>query len=261
MKLRTIFGSRPEAIKMARLAFSLTDDSCFGSQVCVTSQHREMLDQVLDLFRLRDNFDLNLMKPGHTLAAITSRILTGVESVIRKFRPDIVLVYSDTSTTLAASLAAYYQKIPLGHDESGVTVSNLYSLWQDGSNRKLTVAQATLLLAPTESSDQNLLIEDVPGHSILEIDNTVVDALLAVAQRIDNNADQDPEKEERSCRDATNNTISEMLTNDSANVTMSLTRTPMVTAKHVAGSSRRFLPHHRTPRHEHPRIKGRFQYE
>jgi UDP-N-acetylglucosamine 2-epimerase (non-hydrolysing) len=186
MKVLTIFGTRPEAIKMAPLALRLADDTRFESRVCVTAQHREMLDQVLNLFRLRPDYDLDIMKPAQTLSEITSRILTGVESVIKDFRPDIVLVHGDTSTTLAASLAAFYQQVPVGHVEAGLRTGNLYSPWPEEGNRKLTTALTALHFAPTESSRQNLLNEGVPDHSITVTGNTVVDALLAVAQRIDN---------------------------------------------------------------------------
>jgi UDP-N-acetylglucosamine 2-epimerase (non-hydrolysing) len=186
MKVLTIFGTRPEAIKMAPLALSLARDPRFESRVCVTAQHREMLDQVLNLFQLRPDYDLDVMKPGQTLSELTGRILTGVESVIQDFRPDIVLVHGDTSTTLSASLAAYYQQVPVGHVEAGLRTGNLYSPWPEEGNRKLTGALAALHFAPTESSRQNLLKEGVHDRSITVTGNTVVDALLEVAHRIDN---------------------------------------------------------------------------
>ncbi|GGY80220.1 non-hydrolyzing UDP-N-acetylglucosamine 2-epimerase [Marinobacter zhanjiangensis] len=185
MKVLTIFGTRPEAIKMAPLALRLAGDSRFEARVCVTAQHREMLDQVLNLFQLRPDYDLDIMKPGQTLSELTGRILTGIESVIRDFRPDIILVHGDTSTTLSASLAAYYQQVPVGHVEAGLRTGNLYSPWPEEGNRKLTGALAALHFAPTESSRQNLLKEGIPAPSITVTGNTVVDALLAVVQQFD----------------------------------------------------------------------------
>ncbi|WP_144821937.1 non-hydrolyzing UDP-N-acetylglucosamine 2-epimerase [Marinobacter piscensis] len=197
MKVLTIFGTRPEAIKMAPLAVLLANDSRFESRVCVTAQHREMLDQVLSLFQLCPDYDLDIMTPGQTLSEITSRILTGIESVIQDFRPDIVLVHGDTSTTLAASLASYYQQVPVGHVEAGLRTGNLYSPWPEEGNRKLTTAVTALHFAPTKSSRQNLLDEGIPGESITVTGNTVVDALLAVAQQLDKNEGLRLEQAER----------------------------------------------------------------
>lgn len=182
---------------MAPLAVRLAEDKRFESRVCVTAQHREMLDQVLNLFRLRPDYDLDIMTPGQSLSEITSRILIGIEKVIQDFRPDIVLVHGDTSTTLSASLAAYYQQVPVGHVEAGLRTGNLYSPWPEEGNRKLTTALTALHFAPTPSSRQNLLDEGVRSHSITVTGNTVIDALLAVAQQLDNDENLCREQAER----------------------------------------------------------------
>src|SRR5690554_3327881 len=184
MKVLTVFGTRPEAIKMAPLALRLAEDPRFESRVCVTAQHRQMLDQVLDLFKLMPDYDLDLMKPGQSLSELTGRILTGIEGVLQSFRPDMVLVHGDTSTTLATSLAAYYQQIPVGHVEAGLRTGNLYSPWPEEANRKLTGALARLHFAPTETARQNLIREGVNDAHIRVTGNTVVDALLEVRRRI-----------------------------------------------------------------------------
>jgi len=184
MRVLTIFGTRPEAIKMAPLALLLAEDSRFESKVCVTAQHRQMLDQVLDLFRLTPDYDLDLMTPGQSLSELTGRILTGVEEVLQSFRPDIVLVHGDTSTTMAASLAAYYQQIPVGHVEAGLRTGNLYSPWPEEANRRLTGVLTRLHFAPTETAHQNLIHDGVNHTHIHVTGNTVVDALLEVRRRI-----------------------------------------------------------------------------
>lgn len=184
MRVLTVFGTRPEAIKMAPLALRLAEDPRFESRVCVTAQHRQMLDQVLDLFRLVPDYDLDLMKPGQSLPELTGRILTGIEGVLQSFRPDIVLVHGDTSTTFATSLAAYYQQVPVGHVEAGLRTGNLYSPWPEEANRKLTGALARLHFAPTETARQNLLREGVSTDHIHVTGNTVIDALLDVRSKI-----------------------------------------------------------------------------
>lgn len=184
MKTLCVFGTRPEAIKMAPLALALEADPCFDARVCVTGQHREMLDQVLDLFAIEPDYDLNIMKPGQELTDVTSSILTGMREVFRQFKPDIVLVHGDTATTLATSLAAYYQQIPVAHVEAGLRTGNLYSPWPEEGNRKLTGALAHIHFAPTEQSKANLLREGVAEQSILVTGNTVIDALLEVAERL-----------------------------------------------------------------------------
>ena len=189
MKTLCIFGTRPEAIKMAPLALALAANNRFEAKVCVTGQHREMLDQVLALFDLQPDFDLNIMRPGQDLTDVTTAILQGLKAVFAEFKPDIVLVHGDTATTFAASLAAYYQQIPVAHVEAGLRTGNLYSPWPEEANRKLTGALANLHFAPTETSKANLLAEGVNPANIVVTGNTVIDALLAVVKRLD----QDPQ--------------------------------------------------------------------
>lgn len=185
LKTLCVFGTRPEAIKMAPLALQLAADERFDAKVCVTGQHREMLDQVLSLFDLKPDYDLNIMKPGQDLTDVTAGILTGLKPVLAEFKPDIVLVHGDTATTFAASLAAYYQQIPVGHVEAGLRTGNIYSPWPEEGNRKLTGALATLHFAPTETSRQNLLNEGVGEERILVTGNTVIDALLDVVAKLE----------------------------------------------------------------------------
>lgn len=187
MKVLTVFGTRPEAIKMAPLALQLASDERFEAKVCVTAQHREMLDQVLSLFELTPDFDLNIMKPGQDLNDVTCGILQGLKGVFEEFKPDIVLVHGDTATTFATTLAAYYQQIPVGHVEAGLRTGNLYSPWPEEGNRKLTGALAKLHFAPTETSQQNLLNEGIVPADIHVTGNTVIDALLDVAHKLDTN--------------------------------------------------------------------------
>lgn len=183
-KILLVFGTRPEAIKMAPVVKTLRADSAFEIKVCVTAQHREMLDQVLTLFDIKPDFDLNLMKPGQDLYDITSGVLLGLKSVLLQWRPDAVLVHGDTSTTFAASLAAFYQRIPVGHVEAGLRTGNLYSPWPEEANRKLTTALAQWHFAPTPTSRANLLKEGVAASSIHVTGNTVIDALLQVREKI-----------------------------------------------------------------------------
>ncbi len=186
LKTLCVFGTRPEAIKMAPLALRLAADERFDAKVCVTGQHREMLDQVLNLFEIAPNFDLNIMKSGQDLTDVTSSILQGMKGVFAKFKPDIVLVHGDTATTFATTLAAYYHQIPVAHVEAGLRTGNLYSPWPEEANRKLTGALAAVHFAPTETSRQNLLREGVDAGCIHVTGNTVVDALLEVVARIKN---------------------------------------------------------------------------
>ena len=160
-KILIVFGTRPEAIKMAPLILALKKDSNFLLRVCVTAQHREMLDQVLDIFNIKPEYDLNIMQAGQTLNDITSFVLKGMESIIEEYDPELVLVHGDTSTTFAASLAAFYKKIPIGHIEAGLRTWDLYSPWPEEANRKLTSAIATYHFAPTETSKNNLLLENI----------------------------------------------------------------------------------------------------
>nr|WP_304506023.1 UDP-N-acetylglucosamine 2-epimerase (non-hydrolyzing) [Croceicoccus sp. Ery15] len=184
MKVLLVFGTRPEAIKMAPLALRLQQDERFDCRVCVTGQHRQMLDQVLAIFRLQADFDLAVMRPNQGLADVTSAILKGMEDVFHQFTPDIVLVHGDTATTLSASLASFYNKVAVGHVEAGLRTHNLYSPWPEEGNRKVTGALATLHFAPTETSRQNLLREGVEPGNILVTGNTVIDALLQVVHRL-----------------------------------------------------------------------------
>ena len=185
MKTLCIFGTRPEAIKMAPLALALAADERFDAKVCVTGQHREMLDQVLDLFGIQPEFDLSIMKPGQDLTDVTTAILQGLKNVFAEFKPDMVLVHGDTATTLAASLAAYYQQIPVAHVEAGLRTGNIYSPWPEEANRKLTSAITTLHFAPTDISKANLLREGIAEDSIVVTGNTVIDALLDIVKRLD----------------------------------------------------------------------------
>ena len=184
-KVLTVFGTRPEAIKMAPLVHALSDDSRFVSRVCVTAQHREMLDQVLGLFEITPEYDLNIMKPGQTLSEVTSEILKGMECVLGDFKPDVVLVHGDTATTFATALAAYYKCIPVGHVEAGLRTGDIYSPWPEEGNRKLTGALTRYHFAPTETSRQNLVNENVQISDISVTGNTVIDALLWVKNKLD----------------------------------------------------------------------------
>jgi UDP-N-acetylglucosamine 2-epimerase (non-hydrolysing) len=185
-KVLLVFGTRPEAIKMAPLALQLKQqESRFETKVCVTGQHRQMLDQVLELFNLTPDFDLNLMKPGQTLSDITSGVLKGLEEVFAEWTPDVVLVHGDTATTFAASLAAYYHKIAVGHVEAGLRTGDIYSPWPEEANRKLTGALTTYHFAPTQSSYNNLIKENIDPKNITITGNTVIDALLTVKEKVE----------------------------------------------------------------------------
>ena len=187
-KVLTVFGTRPEAIKMAPLVHAFNADNRFESRVCVSAQHREMLDQVLCLFEITPDYDLNLMKPGQTLSDVTSGILKGMESVLDDFKPDVVLVHGDTATTFATALAAYYKQIPVGHVEAGLRTGSIYSPWPEEGNRKLTGALTRYHFAPTETSRQNLLNENVDASNISVTGNTVIDALFWVKNKLDQDA-------------------------------------------------------------------------
>lgn len=181
-----VFGTRPEAIKMAPLALKLQQfNGDFETKVCVTGQHRQMLDQVLSLFELTPDFDLNLMKPGQTLSDVTSGVLKGLDHVFETWTPDVVLVHGDTATTFAASLAAYYHKIKVGHVEAGLRTGDLYSPWPEEANRQLTGVLANYHFAPTQSSYENLVKENVSPEDIIVTGNTVIDALLQVKQKVE----------------------------------------------------------------------------
>ena len=184
-----VFGTRPEAIKMAPLvkAFQAASDS-FRTLVCVTGQHREMLDQVLHIFDIRPDYDLNIMKQGQDLYDVTSRVLLGLREVLKEARPDVVLVHGDTTTSTAAALAAFYAQIPVGHVEAGLRTHNIYSPWPEEMNRQLTGRMATWHFAPTPLSRQNLLAENVAEAQITVTGNTVIDALYWVVDKIKNDA-------------------------------------------------------------------------
>ena len=186
MKILTVFGTRPEAIKMAPVIQAFKADPYFDLRVCVTAQHRQMLDQVLELFEIKPDFDLNIMSSGQSLNEITSNILTRIEVVLKKCQPDCVLVHGDTSTTFSATLAAYYQQIPVGHVEAGLRTGNLYSPWPEEANRKLTGVLTRYHFSPTQESKQNLLNEGVNPANIVVTGNTVIDALFFIRDKIYN---------------------------------------------------------------------------
>lgn len=189
MKVLSVFGTRPEAIKMAPLVKALAADEFFEAKVCVTAQHREMLDQVLELFEITPDYDLNLMKAGQDLYDITSGVLLGLRDVLKEFQPDLVLVHGDTATTFAASLAAFYQQIPVGHVEAGLRTGNLYSPWPEEANRVLTGRLAALHFAPTERNRKALQHDHVSDDIITVTGNTVIDALQWVVEKIASSAD------------------------------------------------------------------------
>ena len=184
-KILLVFGTRPEAIKMAPLALELMKTPQLEVEICVTAQHREMLDQVLNLFQITPQYDLNLMQAGQDLYDITTRVLQGIKGVLSQAKPDLVLVHGDTTTTFSTALAAFYQKIPVGHVEAGLRTGDIYSPWPEEANRKLTGALADIHFTPTEKSRQNLLAENVPDKKIFVTGNTVIDALLQVVKIID----------------------------------------------------------------------------
>ncbi|MFA0015769.1 non-hydrolyzing UDP-N-acetylglucosamine 2-epimerase [Vibrio lentus] len=186
-KVLTVFGTRPEAIKMAPLVHALAADERFEAKCCVTAQHREMLDQVLELFEITPDYDLNLMKSGQTLNDVSARILLELKPVLQEFKPDVVLVHGDTATTFAASLAAYYEQIAVGHVEAGLRTGNIYSPWPEEGNRRLTGALTRYHFAPTQNSKENLLKENFNPDNIDVTGNTVIDALLLVKDKIDAN--------------------------------------------------------------------------
>lgn len=185
LKVLSVFGTRPEAIKMAPLVNLLKADPAIDSRVCVTGQHREMLDQVLRLFQITPEYDLAIMKAGQDLYDVTTSILLSIKPVLRDFKPDVVLVHGDTSTTFAAALACYYEKIAVGHVEAGLRTGNIYSPWPEEANRKLTGAITRFHFAPTATSQANLLAENTPKTHIYVTGNTVIDALLQVVAKID----------------------------------------------------------------------------
>lgn len=186
-KIMLVFGTRPEAIKMAPLVKEFQKNSeRFETVVCVTGQHREMLDQVLNIFNIAPDFDLNIMKQGQDLYDVTSRVLIGLRDVLKKVKPNVVLVHGDTTTSTAAALAAFYQQIPVGHVEAGLRTYNIYSPWPEEINRQVTGRIATYHFAPTALSKENLLSEGIKDSQIVVTGNTVIDALLMVVDKIKN---------------------------------------------------------------------------
>ncbi len=185
MKILAVFGTRPEAIKMAPLIKALANEKTFEYKICITAQHREMLDQVLNLFEIIPDFDLNIMSDRQGLVRINAEILKGLTSILKNYKPDIVLVHGDTTTTFAASLASYYLKIPIGHVEAGLRTGNLFSPWPEEGNRKLTTVLADWHFAPTKAAKNNLIKENIKGSKIIVTGNTVIDALLWVKKKID----------------------------------------------------------------------------
>ena len=184
IRILSVFGTRPEAIKMAPLIHALQSDDTFESQVCVTAQHRQMLDQVLELFGITPDYDLNLMREGQSLSGITCDVLRGMRRVLEEFAPQLVLVHGDTTTTLAASLAAFYRRITVGHVEAGLRTGNIDSPWPEEMNRRVTDLVATWHFAPTERSRANLLREGADPQRVILTGNTVIDALLQVCARL-----------------------------------------------------------------------------
>ncbi len=195
-KVMLVFGTRPEAIKMAPLVkeFQLYPE-IFETFVCVTGQHREMLDQVLRIFEITPDYDLNIMKQGQDLYDVTARVLVGMRDILKMIQPDIVLVHGDTTTSTAAALAAFYQQIPVGHVEAGLRTHNIYSPWPEEMNRQITGRIATYHFAPTPLSKQNLLAEGVKEGQIYVTGNTVIDALYMVVDKIKKNKELDTELE------------------------------------------------------------------
>jgi len=186
-RILLVFGTRPEAIKMAPLVKEFQKHpEQFDTKVCVTAQHREMLDQVLQLFEIIPDYDLNIMKPGQDLYDITSRVLLGMRDVLKEAKPDVVLVHGDTSTSTAAALAAFYQQIPIGHIEAGLRTQNIYSPWPEEMNRQITGRLCTYHFAPTSLSKQNLLKEGIKEQNIYVTGNTVIDALFWVIEKMEN---------------------------------------------------------------------------
>lgn len=184
MKILTIFGTRPEAIKMAPVVLLLAKHPTLESRVCVTAQHRQMLDQVLELFDIKPDFDLDLMTGDQTLSSLTGKILEGLSGIFEEWRPDMILVHGDTTSTMSASLAAFYAKIAVGHVEAGLRTGNKYAPWPEEINRKITGSIADLHFAPTEKAKSNLMKENVPEERIHITGNTVIDALLAIREKI-----------------------------------------------------------------------------
>lgn len=186
-KVLLVFGTRPEAIKMAPLVKAFENEPTIESKVCVTAQHREMLDQVLEMFDIKPDYDLNIMKPGQDLFDVTSNVLLGLKDVLNDFSPDVVLVHGDTTTTSSASLASFYNKIKVGHVEAGLRTGDMYSPWPEEANRQITGVLASFHFAPTTTSANNLLKENKNSNDIVVTGNTVIDALFLALDKIEKN--------------------------------------------------------------------------
>ena len=184
-KILFVFGTRPEAIKMAPVIKAFKDEKIFDTKVCVTAQHRQMLDQVLDIFDIKPDYDLNIMERGQDLFDITANVLSGMKNVLSEYSPDLVLVHGDTSTTSATAIAAFYQKIKVGHVEAGLRTGNIYSPWPEEVNRQISGVIANYHFAPTTTSLENLLKENKNKENILVTGNTVIDALFLVLDKIE----------------------------------------------------------------------------
>ncbi len=184
-RVLTVFGTRPEAIKMAPVVKALKKDKNFDVKICLTGQHREMLDLVMDIFSLEADFDLAVMSPNQTLTDVTCKIITGLGEVLREWRPDIVLVHGDTTTSFSAALAAFYEKIPVGHVEAGLRTGERYSPWPEEVNRCLVSELASVHFSPTAQSEDNLLKENIASKNIIVTGNTVIDALFDALEFID----------------------------------------------------------------------------
>lgn len=195
MKVMLVFGTRPEAIKMAPLVLEMKKHEEIDTIVCVTGQHREMLDQVLSIFSIKPDYDLQIMKQGQDLYDVTSKVLVGMRDVLSAEKPDVVFVHGDTTTSMAAALAAFYQQIPVGHVEAGLRTYNIYSPWPEEVNRQITSRLAQFNFAPTPLSRENLLRENVDDSKIVVTGNTVIDALHLVVERIKNDAELSKELE------------------------------------------------------------------
>lgn len=186
MKVLIVFGTRPEAIKMAPLVHELENRDGFELKVCVTAQHREILDKVLDLFNIKPDYDLNIMKHNQTLQSVVVDMLPKLTEVMQSYKPNMVLVHGDTATTAITSLAAFYLKIPIGHVEAGLRTYDIYSPWPEEGNRRITGVLSTLHFTPTEDTKKNLLQENVHDKNIVVTGNTVIDALFSVRKKLNN---------------------------------------------------------------------------
>ncbi len=189
MKVLLIFGTRPEAIKMAPLFHELKQSDKFDAAVCVTGQHRDMLDQVLNIFHIKPDFDLNIMRVGQDLTDVTTKVLEGLKVLFKTYIPDLVLVHGDTATTFAATLACYFNKIKVGHIEAGLRTNDIYSPWPEEGNRRLTGSICNLHFAPTETAKYNLVKENINEDQIVVTGNTVIDALYHIIRIMNVNKD------------------------------------------------------------------------